>query len=190
MISRGAISGLLLLWWTYPVVAFAQLKCQPAANPPKLPVVRPSGRINASAAPFRVLQLAGMSDTWKETRREIGTVPAGTMVEALEDLVVVEAPDILWVTGAIDDMNLKEGDKILRYAHLGEGQADLWANGCWYKGANADFVTEPDGAGCGGTSCSAKVTKLGKQTWWFRIKRPDGKSGWTQSQNLDLSRGG
>ncbi len=112
------------------------------------------------------------------------------MVEVLEDLIVVEAPDVVWVTNSIEPMNLKEGDKILRYARLGEGWADFWVEGCWYKDADGGFITEPDGGGCGGSNCSAKVTKMGRQTWWFRIKRPDGKSGWTQSQNLDLSAGG
>jgi len=169
---------------------YAQYNCIPSPNPPKLPTVRASGRVSSSAAPLRVVQLAGIADSWKPTRREIGTVPAGTMVEVLEDLIVVDAPDVLWVTKPIDELNLKEGDKILRYARLGEGWADFWVEGCLYKEANADFVTEPDGGGCGGARCSAKVTKMGKQTWWFRIKRPDGKSGWTQSQNLDLSAGG
>jgi hypothetical protein len=136
------------------------------------------------------MQLAGIADSWKATRREIGNIPADTMVEVLEDLIVVDAPDVVWVMDSIEPMNLKEGDKILRYARLREGSADLWANGCWYKEANADFITDPDGGGCGGTRCSAKITKMGKQTWWFHVRRPDGRSGWTQSQNLDLSAGG
>jgi len=112
------------------------------------------------------------------------------MVELLEDLIVVDAPDVVWVSAAIEEMNLKQGDTILRYARLGEGSADLWTDGCWYKDARADFVVEPDGAGCGGENCTAKVTKMGRQMWWFRIKLPNGKTGWTLSQSLDLSAGG
>ena len=108
----------------------------------------------------------------------------------LEDVIVVDAPDIVRVTEPIAPLKLKEGDTILRYSRLGEGSADLWAEGCWYEDADAGFITEPDGGGCGGSSCSAKVTKMGRQTWWFRIKLPNGKVGWTQSQNLDLSAGG
>ena len=168
----------------------AQVSCTPVANPPKLPAVRPSGRVKSSGVRLRVVQLAGISDSWKDTRREIGSVAAGTMVEVLEDAIIVDAPDVVRVTDSIAELNLKEGDTILRYARLGEGWADLWAEGCWYKGADGGFITEPDGGGCGGSSCAARVTKLGRQAWWFRIKVPNGKTGWTQSQNLDLAAGG
>jgi hypothetical protein len=168
----------------------AQYKCIPAANPPKLPVVRASGRVKSSGVQLKVVQLAGISDSWKDTRREIGSVAAGTQVDVLEDVVVVDAPDVVRVTDSITELKLKEGDTILRFARLGEGWADFWAEGCWYKDADAGFITEPDSGGCGGSSCSARVTKMGRQTWWFRIKVPGGKTGWTQSQNLDLSAGG
>ena len=70
-------------------------------------------------------------------------------------------------------MKLHEGDTILRYARLGEGWDDLWADGYWYKQANADFIAEPDGAGCGGGDrCSGKVTKVGSQMRWFNIEPP------------------
>jgi len=189
MFSRS-LNFVLFALLSCPMVGYAQNVWVPSPNPPKLPVVRASGRFNSFAAPLRVVQLAGISDSWKPTRREIGTVPAGTVVQVLEDLIVVDAPDIVWVTNSIDRLNLKTGEKILRYARLGEGWADLWAEGCWYQAANADFIVEPDGGGCGGARCSAKVTKMGSQTWWFRIRRPDGKSGWTQGQNLDVSAGG
>ena len=168
----------------------AQYNCTPSANPPKLPAVRASGRIATSGARLRIQQVTGIADSWKPTRREIGTVQADTMVEVLEDLIVVDAPDIVRVTEPIEGLKVKEGDTILRYAHLGEGLADFWVEGCWYKEASGNFIVEPDGGGCGGSSCAARVTKLGRQAWWFRIKLPSGKTGWTLSQSLDLSAGG
>jgi hypothetical protein len=108
----------------------------------------------------------------------------------LEDVIVVDAPDIVRVTEPIAVLKLKEGDTILRYARLGEGWADFWAEGCWYKEASVAFIVEPDGGGCGGSSCAARVTKIGRQAWWFRIRLPNGKAGWTLSQSLDLSAGG
>jgi hypothetical protein len=183
---RQALLALLVL---YPVATFAQYSCVAAANPPKLPVTRPSGR-KFSGAPLQVAISAGITDTWKPTRREIGAVPAGTVVEVLEDVIVIEAPDIVLVSKPIAQLNLKEGDTILRYARLGEGRADLWSTGCWYKDADGDFIVEPDGGGCGGSECAAKVTKMGRQMWWFRIRLPNGKVGWTLSQALDLSAGG
>lgn len=179
---------LLALLWIPAARAGEKYECIAAPNPPKLPVTRASGRKYAGSL-VRVQLRAGIADTWKATRRETGWVDAGTMVEVLEDLVVVDAPDVVWVAASISELHVKEGDTILRYARLGEGWADLWAQGCWYKDANADFITDPDGAGCNGSRCSAKVTKLGKQFWWFRIKLPDGTIGWTLSQALDVAAG-
>ncbi len=173
-----------------PLAGVAQYNCEHVANPPKLPVIRSSGRVKSSGDQLKIVQLAGLADTWKDTRREIGSVAAGTTVEVLEDAIIVDAPDIVRVTEPIAELNLKEGDTILRFARLEEGRADLWAGGCWYKDANGDFIVEPDGGGCGGSGCSARVTKMGRQTWWFRIKLPSGKTGWTQRQNLDLAGGG
>ena len=191
MSSRLRLLVLLALMPICATAAAAQYDCIATPNPPKLPMTRASGReYAASTNPVLVLQLAGIADTWKTTRREIGSVPAGTMVQVLEDLIVVDAPDIVRVTESIGGLNLKEGDTILRFARLGEGWADLWAAGCWYKAANAGFIVEPDGAGCGGSDCAARVTKMGGQMWWFRIKLPNGKTGWTLSQSLDLSAGG
>ena len=169
-------------------MAMGQNACIATPSPPKLPVTRASG-LNFSGKPLKVVLLADMADTWKSTRREVGVVPVGTLVEVMEDIIVVDAPDIVWVSRPIDEMKLKQGDTILRYARLGEASADLWTDGCWYKEVRADFVIEPDGAGCGGSDCSARVTKLGRQMWWFRIKLPNGKTGWTLSQSLDLSVG-
>jgi hypothetical protein len=139
---------------------------------------------------LKVPYLSGLADTWKSARREIAAVPSGTTVEVLEDLIVVDAPDVVWVSASIDELHVKPGDTILRYARLGEGWADLWTDGCWYQNADGGFITEPDGGGCGGSSCAAKVTKMGRQMWWFHVRLPNGKSGWMLSQSLDLSAGG
>jgi len=84
--------------------AAGDYKCLATPNPPKLPVTRASGRA-ASRNSLRVVELAGMSDTWKSSRREIGSIPAGTMVEVLDDLIVVEAPDIVWVSRPIEEFS-------------------------------------------------------------------------------------
>lgn len=187
--NRRQATVLLALLVFCQAAVFAQNNCTTAASPPKLPVTRPSGR-SFTSGPLRVTLSAGIADTWKPTRREIGYVPAGTMVDVLEDVIVVDAPDIVRVTEAIEGLNLKDGDTILRYARLGEGWADLWTTGCWYKDADAGFITEPDGGGCSSSGCSARVTKMGRQLWWFRIRLPNGKVGWTLSQALELSAGG
>jgi len=190
MSNRCLMFTIVMLALICSVTVSAQYNCIALANPPKLPVLRGTGRFSASGAPLRVRQTAGLADSWKPTRHEIGSVSAGTMVEVLEDLIVVDAPDIVRVTEAMEGLKVKEGDTMLRFARIGEGWADLWANGCWYKSVDAAFITEPDGGGCGGSACSAKVTKTGSQMWWFRIRLPNGRIGWTLSQALDLTGGG
>jgi len=65
------------------VAVSGQYKCVAISNPPKLPLTRASGRVSSGNL-LRVVQLAGVADTWKPTRREIGSIQAGTMVEVLE----------------------------------------------------------------------------------------------------------
>ena len=131
MISQQRLLVALALVPISVVAVSGQYKCVAIANPPKLPLTRASGRVSSGNL-LRVLELAGVADNFQPTRCETGSVQIGTMVEVLEDLIVVEAPDI-----------------------------------------------EPDGACCGGDRCSAKVTKMGSQMWWFHIKLPNGKTGWT-----------
>jgi hypothetical protein len=101
-------------------------------------------------------------------------------------LVVVSKPDRIQVTKFIKNMNLVPGDAILRYAYFGEGEADLWAKGCWYGRTDASFVREFDGTGCQGNSCYAKVTKKGARAWWLRVMLTDGSMGWGELENFIL----
>jgi hypothetical protein len=181
--NKLVITVLLLLT---SVLLVAQ-NCETMPNPPKLPVVREDVR----EVPFRLrTSVAGtLADTWKPARKQTATFQADIDIEVLETLIVVESPDILWINLEMPSLKAKAGDKLLRYARLEEGFADLWINGCWYKDFDDSFVTEPDGGGCASANCAAKVTRPGHQTWWFHIKFPNGQTGWTTSDALDLSKG-
>ncbi len=60
--------------------------------------MRTSGRFGSAPVMVQVRLSAKIADTWKPSLKEIGSVPAGTTVEVLEDMIVVDAPDIVRVT--------------------------------------------------------------------------------------------
>jgi len=85
------------------------------------------------------------------------------------------------VLADIPQLGLHPGDIILRYMYRGEGFADIWAGGKWYREYDCSFVTEKDGAGCG-TNCAARVASEGNKSWWVQVKTADGTTGWTYAK--------
>lgn len=177
------ILGLLLL----PSLGLLAQDCTPMPNPPKLPVVRENAQHVTSTLKTRMS--GTLFDTWKPARKPIATFGADTEVSVVESISVVESPAILRASKQIPQLKTEAGDQLLRYSRFPEGFADLWINGCWYKHVDASFVIEPNGEGCSHADCAAKVTKPGRETLWFRVKLPNGKTGWTVGEMLDRSAG-
>jgi len=125
---------------------------------------------------------APIFDSWMEGGQQIARLSVGDEVTALEGLSVVTKPDVIVVTSTIQDMQLVAGDTMLRYTYLGEGNADFWANGRWYSNFDGSFVRESDGSGCQ-SHCKARVVEPGEKVWWFRVRIPDGRIGWTNARN-------
>ena len=67
MISRRRLLVALALVPISVVAVSGQYKCVAITNPPKLPLTRGSGRVSYGNL-LRVVQLAGVADTWKPTR--------------------------------------------------------------------------------------------------------------------------
>jgi hypothetical protein len=90
---------------------------------------------------------------------------------------VIHEPDVIRITAPLPQVGLVAGTTILRYTEQGEGFADLWMNGRWYKEFDASFITEPDGNGCS-KNCRGEVAKLGRKEWWAHVRLANGRTGW------------
>jgi len=157
------------------------------AKPPMLPVV------DTSACPFEgcrfgkwtVIRKSVMYTTWKADRRAIGVLAKGQVVTGVTGVHITRKPDVIHVFEAIPQLGLKPGDVVLRYMYLGEGFANIWANGRYVKSADTTFVTEETGTGCL-RGCQAAVEEEGEKEWWVEVRTWSGKVGWTKADyNFD-----
>jgi hypothetical protein len=119
-------------------------------------------------------------DTWKPERKKIATMQTNAAFTLLAGLCVIDRPDHITVTDPVPHLSLKAGDEVLRYAERGEGNANFWSNGRWYRNSDLAFVANVDGSGCQ-SGCKARVIETGSKTRWFRIRLTDGRSGWTDA---------
>jgi hypothetical protein len=157
------------------------------AKRPALPVV------DINACPFEgcrfgkwtVIRTSALYTTWKANRRAIGTLEKGQVVTGMTGVHVTRRPDVIYVFRAIPELGLKAGDVVLRYMYLGEGYANIWANGRYIKSADLTFVTEKSGFGCL-RDCQAAVEENGEKEWWVEVKTSSGEVGWTKADyNFD-----
>ena len=64
----------------------------------------------------------------------------------LSGLSEVIKPDRVAITQPVAAMGLRAGDTLVRYTEHGEGFADFWAGGHWYRSIDGSFIAEPDEA--------------------------------------------
>jgi hypothetical protein len=143
-------------------------------QPPALPA---TSEQNWTVKRFKIERATSIYDTWTTKRKKIGELAPGAIVSGLRKLSVVYEPDIVTITAAIPQFELNAGDTIFRYTYEGEGFADFWIKGRWYKELDGSFITEQDGNGCS-KNCSGKVTKLGRKEEWSHVRLQDGRDGW------------
>jgi hypothetical protein len=151
---------------------------------PKLPV------IDENACPFEgctfrqwtVTKDSTLYSTWQDSRTETGKLKRGEKVTGRTGVHVTRKPDRILVRQPIPDLAAKPGDVILRYMYVGEGFANIWANGNWHKEYDCSFITERNGTGCA-KGCAAVVTEDGVKEWWVQVRMSDGKTGWVLAQD-------
>ena len=144
------------------------------AEPPGLPA---TAEENWVVKRYKMEQAVGVYDTWKAERKKIADVARGTVVSGLRKLSVVYEPDVIAITADMPKLGVKAGDTILRYTVEGEGFADFWVKGRWYKEFDGSFITEPDTNGCS-KNCSGKVANVGRKEEWANVRLQDGREGW------------
>jgi hypothetical protein len=163
---------------TFLLLVAAPLVAQDGGLPmPKPPTLPQTSEENWTVKRFKLDHSAVIYDTWAANRKKIVNAPRGAVVRGLGKLSVVYEPDIVTITAAMPRIGLNVGDTILRYTYEGEGVADFWIKGRWYKEFDGTFITEPDTNGCS-KNCSGKVTKVGRKEEWSHVRSQDGRVGW------------
>lgn len=151
---------------------------------PALPVV------NSKSCPFEgcsfrkwlVKQDFTLYSTWEKGHKSVTTVKSGQVVTGLTGVHITFTPDRVQVLQPLPELGVQPGDTILRYMYHGEGFADIWAKGKWWKEYDCSFIQEKDGSGCT-RNCPAKVIEDGRKEWWVQIKASDGSIGWTKAED-------
>jgi hypothetical protein len=158
---------------------------------PKLPVIDydacpGKGRIVPN---WKIRRHSPLYSSWQDDRTQTGTLKPGEKVTVLKGVNVIGKPDRIMVTRPFPDIYLKPGDIILRYGHLGEGVANIWAKGVWHKEYDLWRTTGKDGrTGClAQDECNSKVIEEGIQEHWVQVKTSGGHTGWVSS--LKVTRG-
>ena len=155
-----------------------------ASAEPALPV------INFAACPFEgckfrkwiAIKDVVLYSTWKEARSPVVTLKNGEVVTGITGVHITYEPDRIQVLQPLPDLQLQPGDIILRYMYRGEGFADVWSKGRWRKQFDCSFITEKSSSGCL-FDCAAKVISEGRKDWWVQVKRAQGQSGWTKTED-------
>lgn len=125
-------------------------------------------------------------DTFREARREVGTIRKGEKVVALGGFVVTYRPGVIFLDRDVPEAGLRRGDRILTYAYIGEGFSQVWVNGRFYEQYDISFTKWPDGTGCGGTHCAATYLDLGQKAWWAELRLASGATTWVDMDSASF----
>lgn len=160
------------------LLAAGTLAAQDQGTPmPQQPALPATSEENWTVKRFKLQHATSIYDTWTTKRKKIAQLPPRAVVSGLRKLSVVYEPDVVTITAAMPQLALSAGDTILRYTYEGEGFADFWIKGRWYKEFDGSFITEQDGNGCS-KKCSGEVTKPGRKEEWSNVRLSDGRVGW------------
>ena len=179
------VAFVLSLCFVFCTSLVSQSPSAPAkADLPALPV------IDYNACPFEgctfgewtVRKDTTLFDSWKPGGVAVGKLTKGEKVTGLTGVHITNRPDTIQVLGDLPQLALKRGDTIFRYMYRGEGFADIWANGQWFKEADCSFVAEKEMGGCL-RDCSAKVIEDGDKEWWVQLRTKSGQVGWAKSED-------
>ncbi len=152
-----------------------------APRPPRLPLV------DENACPFEgctfgkwiVNRNTATYSTWKDGRKPVGTLRKGEIATGVTGVHITFEPDRIQVLQPIPELHAAPGDIILRYMYRGEGFADIWVNGVFYREYDCGFVTEKIDGGCS-RNCQARVVSDGRKEWWVQLRTSAGAVAWAK----------
>ncbi len=152
-----------------------------APRPPRLPLV------DENACPFEgctfgkwiVKQNTATYSTWKEGRKPAVALRKGEIVTGLTGVHLTLQPDRIQVLQPIPELNAVPGEIILRYMYRGEGFADIWVNGKFYREYDCSFIAERMDGGCS-RNCQARVVSDGRKEWWVQVRSAPGAVAWVK----------
>lgn len=114
--------------------------------------------------------------SWKDDRKQVAELKGGEKVQGLDGVYITRQPDRFLVTQPIPGLSLRTGDVILEYAERGEGYADVWMNGKWYR--DFDWGQGDDDA-YHFTEDNLTLIRKGVKEWWVEVRTATGLTGWS-----------
>ncbi len=122
-------------------------------------------------------------DTGKLDHEAISQIAKGDSVLGVKGVIITFQPGIIRMERDLPQHNLKRGDRILTYAHRGEGFSAVWFAGAYHSSYDISFAKWPNGGGCGGNRCAATYLTSSRTEWWAQVQLKSGLTGWVKADS-------
>lgn len=93
-------------------------------------------------------------------------------------MVVTAKPGMIQLERDPGRDGLRQGDEILMHRFVNEGFARVWFKRRMHADFEISFVKWPDGGGCVGTNCAAKLVREAEAVMWVKVRLKSGLRGW------------
>lgn len=116
-----------------------------------------------------------------EGRRVVARLGKGDVVVAESSVVITTRPGVIRMERDLGRHGLRRGDEILMYGFVNEGSARVWFKGWKMADFDVSFAKWPDGGGCVGANCAARVVSEAEAVTWVRVRLKSGVRGWVKA---------
>lgn len=129
-------------------------------------------------------------DGYGEGRRVVARLKKGDVAAVESSVVITAKPGVIRMDRDLGRDGLRRGDEILMYGFVNEGFARVWFQGRMRADFDITFVKWPDGGGCGGANCAARLVREAEAVRWVRVSLKSGARGWVKAAGGLLLPGG
>lgn len=119
-------------------------------------------------------------DGYGEGRRVVARLKKGDVAEAESSVVITMRPGVIQMDRDLGRHGLKRDDEILIYGFVNGGFARVWFNGGMQAEFDVSFAKWPDGGGCVGANCAARMVRGAEAVRWVRVRLKSGASVWAR----------